>query len=82
LSGDSRVVAAYIARHFVRHDRKESRADADQHHGAQAGGFVAQFALKSYGTAQQSGQQEPPDDYGVQVVEHRIPPCGGTAISR
>jgi hypothetical protein len=47
--------APTVARHFVRHDRKESRADADQHHRPQAGGFVAQFTLESYGTAQQSG---------------------------
>jgi hypothetical protein len=43
---------------------------------------VVQFALKSYGPAQQSGEQEPADDYGVQVVEHRIPPCNGAILQR
>jgi len=74
LSRDARVVAAYVGRHFVRHDRKEGRADADQHHGAKAGGFVAQFALKSDRATERSGEQEPLDDYDVQVVKHRVPP--------
>jgi hypothetical protein len=66
------MVAAYIARHLVRHDRKEGRADGDQHHGAKAGGFMAEFALKSNGAAQHSGEHEPLDDYDVQVMEHRV----------
>ena len=61
--------------HFVRDDRKESRADADQHHGAKAGGFVAQFPLESHGATQQRGEQEPANNYSAQVLEHRILPA-------
>src|ERR1035437_5732619 len=55
LGGDARVIAREIDRQTLRQQREHGRTEANEHDGAQTRGPMLEFALQSYGAAQNRG---------------------------